>query len=271
MISSAQFQTFLINLDRSPDRLQAMKERLERAQLPWLRVPGVDGKTLDMSQCAEVDERGFRQRHGKRLNPAEVGCYLSHIKALKAFLDGPWMWALVLEDDADFPEDFAVVLEQLAQCHDQWDIVKLSSFHGGTPVPVAALSPKHSLAVPLSRLMNANCILFNRHAAQVLLKRLLPMTLPYDHALEQAVAFGLRLRVVTPLPCPAETGLPSTIGDRAQLRPFKLAWYQRLPAMRFRLSMETRRVAYGLGQVARAYAARLARTSTKEAGSYPRS
>jgi len=268
MISSAQFQTFLINLDRSQDRLSAMKDRLERAGLPWQRVPGVDGKQLDLDQCQDVDAQGFRRRNGKRLNPAEVGCYLSHIKALRTFLAGPWMWALVLEDDADFPEGFDRLLEQLAGCADQWDIVKLSSFHGGTPVPVAALSPQHELAVPLSRLMNANCILFNRHAAQVLLKRLLPMTLPYDHALEQAVTFGLRLRTVTPLPCPADTGLPSTIGGRAQLRPFKLRWYQRFPAMGFRLSMELRRVYFGLLQIGAAYATRWRGGVGKEAGSY---
>jgi len=103
--------------------------------------------------------------------------------------------------------------------------------------------------------MNSNAILFSRDAAQAMLKQLLPMTLPYDHALEQAVAFGLRLRSVTPLPCPADTGLASTIGDRAQLRPFKLRWYKRLPAMGFRLSMESRRVVFGLMQVMRARAA----------------
>ncbi|MDM0045556.1 glycosyltransferase family 25 protein [Variovorax dokdonensis] len=245
----ADFQTFLINLDRSEDRLRTMRQRLERAGLPWQRVAAVDGKTLDLRNLREVDERGFRRRHGKRLNPAEVGCYLSHIKALKAFLDGPWTWALILEDDADFPDDFGTLIEQLLERSDQWDVLKLSSFHGGSPVPVAELPGSRRLAVPLARLMNANCILFNRHAARVLLKRLLPMTLPYDHALEQAFVFGLRLRTITPIPCPAETGLPSTIGDRAQLRPFKLRWYKRLPAMGFRMSMETRRVVFGLKQV----------------------
>ena len=255
-------QIFLINLDRSTDRLLAMKARLEHAGLAWMRVPAIDGSKLDLSRCAQVDERRFRRRHGKRLNPAEVGCHLSHLKALKTFLAGPAAWALVLEDDADFPAGFGDLLDDLLAIGDQWDIVKLSSFHGGTPVPVAKVSPSYRLAVPLSRLMNANCILFNRLAARTLLERLQPMTLPYDHALEQAVVFGLRLRTVTPMPCPADTGLPSTIGDRAQLRPFKLAWYRRLPAMAFRLSMEVRRVMLGLAQIARARLAHRLRTQS---------
>jgi len=246
---STRLQTFLINLDHSTDRLAAMKARLERHGRTWIRVPAVNGHVLDLAGLGRcVDEGAFARRHGKRLNPAEVGCHLSHLKALQAFLAGPWRWALILEDDADFPPDFSQLLAELLASEAQWDIVKLSAFHGGAPVPLARLTGRYQLAVPLARLMNANCILFNRHAAATLVERLQPMTLPYDHALEQAVLFGLRLRTVTPTPCPADTGLASTIGDCARLKPFKFPWYRRLPAMGFRLSMELRRVVLGIAQ-----------------------
>jgi glycosyl transferase family 25 len=137
---------------------------------------------------------------------------------------------------------------------DHWDIVKLSSFHSGTPVRLANVRTPYALAVPLSRQMNANAILFNRRAAQVLVEKLLPMRLPYDHALERAWLFGLSLRTVTPSPCPAETGLQSTIGDRQRLRTFKLALHRRLPAMWFRLCTELLRVGFGIAHVLRSAA-----------------
>ena len=255
---SNQLQTFLINLDRSTDRLAAMKARLDRLGRSWVRVPAVDGRALDLSCLGDkVDEAAFARRHGKRLNPSEVGCHLSHIKALQTFLDGPWHWALILEDDADFPPDFDHLLAELLASETQWDLVKLSAFHGGAPIPLTRLTGRYQLAVPLARLMNANCILFTRHAAATLVERLQPMTLPYDHALEQAVLFGLRLRTVTPSPCPADTGMASTIGDRARLKPFKFPWYRRLPAMGFRLSMELRRVVLGIAQAVAARRLRL--------------
>lgn len=248
-----RFQTFVINLDRSPDRFSAIGQRLSRVGLPWMRVPAIDGSTLDLSCTTEVDLAGYRRNHGKQLNAAEVGCYLSHMRAMREFLAGPWNWALVLEDDADFPDDFQRLLEHLISFDDQWDIVKLSSFHSGTPVRIEDLSEHYALAVPLSRQMNSNSILFNRHAAEVLVEKLLPMQLPYDHALERAWLFGLRLRTVTPSPCPSDTNLVSTIGDRQRLRLFKLRWYRRGPAMIFRVRTELMRVYFGGIHVLRAY------------------
>jgi glycosyl transferase family 25 len=249
MSSFSSLQIFVINLDRSTERMAAMRERLARLSLPWTRVPGVDGHTLDLSRCDDVHAAGYRRLHGKELNMAEVGCYLSHLQALGQFLAGPSDMALVLEDDADFPADFELLLQRLLAVADQWDLVKLSSFHSGTPIRIADLSPPYALAVPLSRHMNANCILFNRRAAQILVDKLLPMRLPYDHALERAWLFGLKLRVVTPSPCPSETGLPTTIGDRPRLRAFKLPLYRRLPAMAFRLHTELCRMGFGLAHV----------------------
>lgn len=239
------FQTFVINLERSHDRLRAIGEHLARVGLPWRRVAAVDGSTLDLLRTTGVDIAGYRRNHGKQLNPAEVGCYLSHLRAMREFLAGPWQWALVLEDDADFPDGFQDLLSRLIAIEDQWDIVKLSSFHSGTPVRIENLSERYALAVPLSRLMNSNSILFNRHAAELLVEKLLPMQLPYDHALERAWLFGLKLRTVTPSPCPSESNLVSTIGDRQQLRLFKLRWYRRAPAMLFRVRTELMRVCSG--------------------------
>lgn len=252
MTTPPSLQAFVINLDRSTDRLAAMQSRLARAQVDWQRVPGVEGRLLDINRCAEVDVPGYRRWHGKELNPAEVGCYLSHIKAMRLFLAGPWSHALLLEDDADFPTDFHPLLQALLAKADQWDIVKLSCFHSGTPVAVADLIAPYALAVPLSRHMNANCIVFNRRAAQTLVDKLLPMRLPYDHALERAWLFGLRLRVVTPTPCPSETGLTSTIGDHPLARIPKPPVWQRLPAMGFRLRTELLRGVFGLFHIARA-------------------
>lgn len=221
----------VINLDRSIERLSAMRERLGRLTLLWQRVAAIDGQSLPADRRGDVDVAGYRRRHGKYLNPAEVGCYLSHVDCLEMFLAGKARWALILEDDADLPVDFEMLLQRLLNVPDDWDIVKLSGFHSGTPVRIRDLNAPYALAIPLSRHMNSNSILFNRQAAAILVSRLLPMVLPYDHALERAWLYGLRLRVVTPSPCPADTGLGTTIGNRQHLKGFRLPFYQRLPAM----------------------------------------
>ena len=252
MTSLARLQAFVINLDRSPDRMAVMQERLARTGLPWQRIRAVDGGSLDLRRCPEIDVRGYELRHGKTLVSSEAGCYLSHLDAMRAFLRSTADVALLLEDDADFPPNFLPLLRELLQHGPAWDIVKLSSFHSGTPVPLVPLVPPYALAVPLSRHCNSNSVLINRHAARVLLHSLLPMQLPYDHALERAWLFGLKLRVVTPSPCPADTGLASTISAQASLaRKFPL--YQRGPTMAYRLVTELSRLGFGLMHVARAW------------------
>jgi glycosyl transferase family 25 len=243
---SVEPQAFLINLDRSSDRLVEMEKRLAKAAISWQRVPGVDGKALELDSCVDLDERGYEKWHGKSLNINEAGCYLSHLKAIRTFLASDAKYGLILEDDADFPPEFNALLTQLMGASDRWDIVKLSAFHSGTPIRVAKLNPPYDLAVALSRHMNANCVLMNRKAAQILVNKLSPMRLPYDHALERAWLWGLKLRIVTPTPCPPDTGFASTIGISINLN-FPL--YQRMPCLWFRLRTELLRLIFGIGHV----------------------
>lgn len=249
MSKSSGLHAFVINLDRSPERMEKMRERLAPLPLSWERVPAVEGKLLDLADHPEVCVSGYRQWHGKDLNPAEAGCYLSHIAVLRRFLEGPWQYALVLEDDADFPPDFMPLLQSLLAQEASWDVVKLSGFHRGTPIKLGPLHGKYSLAVPLSRLCNSNSLLIHRRAAERLLRGLLPMRLPYDHALERAWLWGLKLRMVTPLPCPADTGVGTTIGTSTTMRRFKLPAHRRLPAYMFRLRTELGRAGFGLMHV----------------------
>lgn len=249
-------QAFVINLDRSPERMAIMKPRLNRLLIKWHRVPAIDGHQLNLSSVDDVDDVAYRRRNGKTLNPAEVGCYLSHLRALDQFLQSDAEYGLLLEDDAAFPDDFLLLLERLIKVDSLWDVVKMSGFHSGTPIRIEEFDIPYALAIPLSRHMNSNCILYSRHAAEVLTKRLRPMTLPYDHALEWAWQHDLKPRIVTPTPCPADTGMTSTIGNRKHLKRFKFPIYMRAPAMLFRTCTEMRRVVLGVLQVLRAFGAR---------------
>lgn len=242
-------KTLLINLDRSPDRLHNMTARLGRIGLDWERVPAVDGKALDLTSDARVSEVDYRKLHGKTINPSEVGCYLSHIKAYHAFLeDTDAQYALVLEDDVDFADDFLSVLHDLVRHADDWDMVKLSGFHSGTPVrPKHRVSNQRHLCVMLSRHTGSAAYLLNRRMAQIYLKELLPMRLPFDHAFDKAWNWDVKLRLVHPMPT-ALSWEPSTmlVGGTSPNR--RLPWHQRMSAYRYRLVNELSRVRYGLSQ-----------------------
>ena len=238
----------LINLDRSPERLATMSARLAGLGWAFERMPAVDGRAIDWRHHPDVDERGFERAQGRRLQPGDVGCYLSHLAALRRFLDSPARHLLVLEDDADPEPDCSAVIQALLAMPERWDVVKLSGYHSAAPVGEAALTPSRRLAIPFAPHSNTAALLFNRDAAERLLRTMRPMVLPYDHALERPWVHGVRLRIVSPPPCRAEDGSESTIPLDRDL---KIRGFKRWPTLLGRVRNEAARLAWALGQLPR--------------------
>jgi glycosyl transferase family 25 len=247
-------QTWVINLDRAPERLARISAQLQALGLPYTRLPAVDARALKPEQKAALDEPAYRRKHGMSPVLGELGCYLSHVEAMRLFLATDAASALILEDDVLLKDSLPAVLQGLMANPGRWDMVKLSAVHSGTPVEVLQLSPglapQHHLAVMLSRCTGSSAYLVNRRAAQAYLREpggLLPMQLPYDHVFDQGWRFGLKVRLVTPTPCGHDSEIASTIvappGDSR-----KFHWTQRWPTYAYRLRNELRRLGYGLAQ-----------------------
>ncbi len=245
-------QTWVINLDRAPDRLARVSVRLQQLQLPYTRLPAVDARALTPEQRGQLDEKTYRRKHGMSPVLGELGCYLSHVAVMRAFLASDAAYALVLEDDVLLHDSLPAVLQGLVRHADRWDVAKLSAVHRGTPQPYLEVAPGHQLAVLLSRCTGSSAYLMNRRAAQAYLREedgLLPMQLPYDHVFDQGWRFGLKFRLVTPTPCGHDEQIASTIVAPPGVTR-KFHWTRRLPAHAYRLGNELRRLACGLWQTA---------------------
>jgi len=245
-----RLHTWVINLDRAPDRLARIIRQMQLLGLPFTRLPAVDARAMQDSERAALDEPAYRRKHGMTPVLGELGCYLSHVRAMQRFLASPAEFALVLEDDVLLHDSLPAVLQGLLQHAERWDMVKLSAVHSGTPVPVLQVAPGHALAVMLSRCTGASAYVVNRRAASAYVEGLLPMQLPYDHVFDQGWRFGLKVRLVTPTPCSHDDLIASTMGySSAPARKFH--WTRRLPAFAYRLRNEARRLTYGLTQTLR--------------------
>ncbi len=208
-----------INLDRSPERLAEMAGRLDGLAIDWMRVPAIDGRRIALP-LPGVDAAFYRAHHGRELLPDEAGCFLSHLRAMKAFLASPLRYAMVLEDDARVtPEAVRLVGMLTAEgAPDDWDLVKFEAHHGAVGLPVRRLADGARLcALPL-RSAGSAAYLVNRIAAAALLDRLLPMRFPYDHAFDRAWDLRIRVRAVLPLPieAPRATSTISRPGTAAR-------------------------------------------------------
>ena len=240
--------TWVINLDRAPERLDRISRQLQRLDLPFKRLSAVDARLLTTEQRGALDEAAYRRKHGMTPVLGELGCYLSHVAVMQQFLASDAGFALVLEDDVLLQDSLPAVLQGLLAQPGRWDMAKLSAVHSGTPVPYLAVAPGHALAVMLSRCTGASAYVINRHAAQRYLhsrNNLLPMELPFDHVFDQGWRFGIKVRLVSPTPCKHDDQITSTMGYADSPQRKFVAW-RRWPAHLYRLRNEWRRVAYGL-------------------------
>lgn len=247
MPDTASVLTLVINLDRSPHRLSHIQEQLGPLDWPWQRLPAADGRTLDMTDPALIDVAAFERRHGKTPLPGELGCYLSHVRALQAFLATEHRHLLVLEDDVRIGADMPAVVTALLAQAAAWDVVMLSGIHRATPLSLQPVWGPYRLAVALTRYAGASCYLVNRNAAQALVRDLLPMSLPYDYEYDLAWKRGLRTRIVVPAPCQHSYALASDLLPAGMVN-LNFHWSRRLSTYAWRLRVDLRRIAHGLWQ-----------------------
>ena len=104
-------KTYVINLDRNPERLAFMRGQLERLGIAFERFPAVWGKGLS----ADERKRGFSRVRSfiaskKRLSDAEIGVAMSHVGVYRRMAADRVPCALVFEDDVVLGDGFAAAL-----------------------------------------------------------------------------------------------------------------------------------------------------------------
>ena len=107
---------YVINLDRRPERMAKMQEQLDRMKgVDWRRIVAIDAKSVS--------------RKGPYLDAGSVACQMSHMKAMKAFLDTPphHDYAVILEDDVELSPAFPEYLKSTEWIPDDVGLIKLDN------------------------------------------------------------------------------------------------------------------------------------------------
>lgn len=188
-------KTYVVNLDRNPERMSFMREQLERIGVPFERVSAVYGKSLSPE---ELRERFSRVRSfiasKKRMSASEIGCALSHVKICRKMVEENVPAALVLEDDAILGPEFADNLREASAFLDPArPQVLLFSGHG-----VAEEKGRRGIvSIGSAWCTDAYCI--TRAAAKLILKANFPVVTVADSFKRWHRRFGLELYRVLPI------------------------------------------------------------------------
>lgn len=212
-------RAYIINLEPAKDRWAAISGAFEKIGFSVTRVPAIDGGELVLP-IPEYAEGRYRWFHGRPTNVREVGCYLSHMAACRAFLATGDEHGLISEDDLVIGPDFSAMLEAALRSRGSWNILRLACLGPGHAVPVQQLGGGYALCVSFGRLKGTGAYVVDRAAAHALGASLMPMWLPYDHAVDREWLLGLRAASVQPYPISqTDSGFKSTIQGSSR-RPF---------------------------------------------------
>ena len=194
---------FFINLPAATERRRRVTECLVAAKIPHTRVEGVYGPDLKFPHPG-FDVRRYKLWHGKEPNPREVGCYFSHIKALRAFLENGAEHGLILEDDAHFSPQLPGILNAAIAEGKTWDLLHLSFCWRLTPLRLTLrkLPGNMRIVQHLGHVKSAGAYLVNRRWAEAAVDALLPMWLPWDYAFDREEDLPGRFRVALLMPFP---------------------------------------------------------------------
>lgn len=182
MSAPSQIPLFLINLDRSPERLNAFCDQMKKLGLTYERIKAVDGCDIsdeevhrllqNQSQALAVWERGA------------MGCFLSHRKAWHTIVERELDWAFIAEDDVHIAKAHPFFSDKSWIPSDA-DIVKAET-HRQRVIMSQRLSQKidgHSLRKLKSCHLGTGGYFLNASAARFLLSTTESACDPVDHML----------------------------------------------------------------------------------------
>ena len=247
-------RAYLINLDRSPQRLALMRAALAATGVGFERVAGVDGAALtEDARRIFAEARCAAQPAGWM--PGEIGCFLSHFAVWERIAAGADPWAAVLEDDLRVADDLGVLLRSAGWIPPGADIVRLEAnrpMRLGRGRPIEG-THRRQVHAALSGSPGSAAYVVSKEAAQRLVA-----SAPQTHASVDvflfkpkmsAVAASLARFQVVPAPCvqdgvaaAPQEGLESLIRKRASrgrayretLNPLFRLWPMRRYAVPFR-------------------------------------
>lgn len=115
----SKLPVYWINLDRSPNRRKDMKQLFEKHSITNFRISAYDGKIMD--SYTDVDFKTDRSVY-------EMGCTLSHFKAIKSLYESKVKIGIIMEDDLrlDFIDKWDKSLHEIIRDAPlDWEIIKL--------------------------------------------------------------------------------------------------------------------------------------------------
>lgn len=163
--------TFIINLDRVPERLEFVLTNCHKSGLSHVtRWPAVDGERLQDYKIENyTPHKGVRWE----LTNGEIACFESHRRLWQHIIAKGHQRALILEDDIIFSWSFSTILKSLGGADSEYGLIKLDrhnypTMRHGAP---KLTTDDYSLLPVMQQSCSAACYLITLDACKFLVEK----------------------------------------------------------------------------------------------------
>ena len=127
-------QKFYLNLDTSIDRKEKVESDIERLKIKNIeRISGFDGRKLEDTNTIDIFGKNIKNSYNSDKLKPELGCFFSHIKAIKKAYEMEMKTLIVLEDDIimDFSKVWKKSFKEILDgAPKDWELINMSNFFG---------------------------------------------------------------------------------------------------------------------------------------------
>ena len=210
----SQIPVFLINLDRSKQRLIDSTAQLDRLKVSFRRISAIDGSELNIADVAAFKDRDFAGYY-KQLSLAEYACYLSHRKCWQVIQDESIEYAVILEDDCVLQSGFVECLQDLPSIPIDWECLKLTEFPIKRVVLKQLLYKTWQVCAYNKAPSRTGAYAISLSGAKKMLAHSTKILRPVDVDFQYVWEHGVDIYGLKPYPVNVERGTQSTIDTEA--------------------------------------------------------
>ncbi len=168
---------YVINMDRNPERLDFMTERLNSLGIEFKRVEAVDGSALSEEYIDEFREESKRPTGWKL---GQIGCFLSHREVWKQIVASDKEYAVVFEDDLHIADSIKNIFSDLSWIPRDADVVRLENTTNWVRMKKVGKVQQRDLCLLNSDSWCTGAYIVSQKAADFLIKQDRSLWLPSD-------------------------------------------------------------------------------------------
>jgi GR25 family glycosyltransferase involved in LPS biosynthesis len=191
---------YYINLDKRVDRKKQFESQIALAAMPPIqRVPAVHGLSIDIKKNTKIGLQTrvqvatqYRRSHYEIHSRGALGASYSHYRTWQTFLKSGGNYALIMEDDAQLPATFAMMVnDSIKDLPSEWDLWILGWNHSPVDVNNKDKNPFRQVL----HFVGAHCYILKRKTAEMFVKEMFPIETHIEHYMSN-VAFVHGLKIV---------------------------------------------------------------------------